>query len=124
VAQKMGRPSGRRLAERARDPDLRYMQLAEDHFASSEPNRIAKEDLRAVAAIEERTWYIRFETVRGLDYRKNESVPQIIRERGFVVYEGSTRYPEAVHEVGLRRVVVSSTSADTSNVLVAAGIDY
>jgi hypothetical protein len=42
----MGRPFGGRLArERSRGPDLRYTQLAENHFASSVPNRIAKEEL-------------------------------------------------------------------------------
>ncbi len=100
------------------------MQFAGNHVASSEPNRIAKEDLRAVASIEERTWYIGSETARGLGDRKNESVPRMIRERSQVVYEGSTRYFEATNEAGLRRAVVSSTSADTGDVLVAAGIDY
>src|ERR687898_1808262 len=61
------------------------------------------------------------ETVRGLGNRKNERVLRLIREGGVEVYEGSVRYLEAAREVGLRRAVVSS-SANTHDVLVAAGI--
>ena len=62
------------------------------------------------------------ETVRGLGDRKNEIVLRMIRERGVEVYEGSVRYLEAAREAGLRRAVVSS-SANTRDVLVAAGIE-
>jgi beta-phosphoglucomutase-like phosphatase (HAD superfamily) len=62
------------------------------------------------------------ETVRGLGDRKNEIVLRMIRERGVEVYEGSVRYLEAARDAGLRRAVVSS-SANTRDVLVAAGIE-
>ena len=62
------------------------------------------------------------ETVRGLGNRKNEIVLRMIRERGVEVYDGSVRYLEAAREEGLRRAVVSS-SANTRDVLVAAGIE-
>jgi beta-phosphoglucomutase family hydrolase len=62
------------------------------------------------------------ETVRGLGDRKNEIVLRMIRERGVEVYEGSVRYLEATRDAGLRRAVVSS-SANTRDVLVAAGIE-
>jgi HAD superfamily hydrolase (TIGR01509 family) len=47
---------------------------------------------------------------------------RLIREGGVEVYDGSVRYLEAAREVGLRRAVVSS-SANTRDVLVAAGIE-
>jgi beta-phosphoglucomutase family hydrolase len=62
------------------------------------------------------------ETVSGLGNRKNEIVLRMIREGGVEVYEGSVRYLEAAREAGLRRAVVSS-SANTREVLVAAGIE-
>jgi len=62
------------------------------------------------------------ETVRGLGERKNELVLQMIRESGVEAYEGSVRYLEATRDAGLRRAVVSS-SANTSDVLAAAGIE-
>ena len=62
------------------------------------------------------------ETVRGLSDRKNEIVLRMFRERGVEVYEGSVRYLEAARDAGLRRAVVSS-SANTRDVLVAAGIE-
>jgi HAD superfamily hydrolase (TIGR01509 family) len=46
----------------------------------------------------------------------------MIRERGVEAYEGSVRYLEAARDAGLRRAVVSS-SANTRDVLVAAGIE-
>jgi beta-phosphoglucomutase family hydrolase len=61
------------------------------------------------------------ETVRGLGDRKNEIVLRMIHERGVQAYEGSVRYLEAARDAGLRRSVVSS-SANTRDVLVAAGI--
>src|ERR687894_3314045 len=62
------------------------------------------------------------ETVRGLGNRKNELVLRMIREGGVEVYEGSVRYLEVARDAGLRRAVVSS-SANTRDVLVAAGIE-
>src|SRR5215208_5533132 len=62
------------------------------------------------------------ETVRGLGNRKNELVLRLIHEEGVDVYDGSVRYLEAACEAGLRRAVVSS-SANTRDVLVAAGIE-
>ena len=62
------------------------------------------------------------ETVRGLGNRKNELVLRLIREGGVEVYEGSVRYLEAARDAGLRRAVVSS-SANTRDVLEAAGIE-
>ena len=62
------------------------------------------------------------ETVRGLGNRKNGLVLQLIHDRGVEVYDGSVRYLEAAREAGLRRAVVSS-SANTRDVLVAAGIE-
>jgi HAD superfamily hydrolase (TIGR01509 family) len=62
------------------------------------------------------------ETVCGLGNRKNKIVLRMIRERGVEIYEGSVRYLEAARDAGLRRAVVSS-SANTREVLVAAGIE-
>ena len=62
------------------------------------------------------------ETICGLGNRKNEIVLRMIREEGVDVYEGSVRYLEAARDTGLRRAVVSS-SANTREVLVAAGIE-
>ena len=62
------------------------------------------------------------ETVRGLGNRKNELVLRLIREGGVEVYDGSVRYLEAARDAGLRRAVVSS-SANTRDVLVTAGIE-
>jgi beta-phosphoglucomutase family hydrolase len=61
------------------------------------------------------------ETVHGLGNRKNELVLRMIREHGVQAYPGSIRYLNAVEQVGLRRAVVSS-STNTHDVLVAAGI--
>src|SRR5215218_8661006 len=62
------------------------------------------------------------ETVCGLGNRKNELVLRLIREEGVEVYDGSVRYLEAARDAGLRRAVVSS-SANTRDVLVTAGIE-
>jgi beta-phosphoglucomutase family hydrolase len=61
------------------------------------------------------------ETVFGLGKCKNEIVTAIIREQGVEAYEGSVRYLEAARAAGLRLAVVSS-STNTRDVLVAAGI--
>jgi beta-phosphoglucomutase family hydrolase len=62
------------------------------------------------------------ETIDGLGNRKNDLVQKIIHRDGVEVYEGSVQYVRAVRDAGLRRCVVSS-SANASEVLVAAGID-
>jgi beta-phosphoglucomutase family hydrolase len=61
------------------------------------------------------------ETVDGLGNRKNELVLKIIHDGGVKPYPGSVEYIDAVRDAGLRRAVVSS-SANTSDVLEAAGI--
>ncbi len=60
-------------------------------------------------------------TVQGLSNRKNEQVLHLLDEGGVEVFEGSVRYVRAVREAGLRTAVVSS-SANTVQVLAAAGI--
>lgn len=62
------------------------------------------------------------ETVSGLGNRKNEIVLRIIREEGVEAYDDSVRYLEAARGAGLRRAVVSS-STNTRDVLMAAGIE-
>ena len=62
------------------------------------------------------------QTVSGLGNRKNEIVLRMIREKGVDAYPGSLRYVEAARDAGLRRAVVSSSS-NTRDVLVAAGIE-
>jgi beta-phosphoglucomutase family hydrolase len=62
------------------------------------------------------------ETIDGLGNHKNEILLDLIREHGVEPYEGSVRYVRAARDAGLRRAVVSS-SANTRDVLVAAGID-
>jgi beta-phosphoglucomutase family hydrolase len=62
------------------------------------------------------------ETVCGLGDCKNEIVLLMIREGGVEAYEGSVRYLGAARDAGLRGAVVSS-SANTRDVLVAAGIE-
>lgn len=61
-------------------------------------------------------------TVHGLSNRKNEIVLGLMRERGVAVYPGSVRFLEAVRKNGLPSAVVSS-SANTEQVLQAAGLD-
>jgi beta-phosphoglucomutase family hydrolase len=62
------------------------------------------------------------ETIDGLGNRKNELVLRLIHERGVQPYPGSVRYVRAVRDAGLRTAVVSS-SANTRDVLRAAGIE-
>jgi beta-phosphoglucomutase family hydrolase len=62
------------------------------------------------------------ETVCGLGNRKNELVLKLIHDEGVEAYEGSIRYVKAARDAGLRRAVVSS-SANTKDVLIAAGIE-
>jgi beta-phosphoglucomutase family hydrolase len=61
------------------------------------------------------------ETVCGLGNRKNELVQKLIRERGVKPFDGSVRFVRAARDAGLRTAVVSS-SANTHEVLDAAGI--
>ncbi len=60
-------------------------------------------------------------TVRGIGNWKNQLVLEMIRKDGVEPYEGSVRYVHAAIAAGLRRAVVSS-STNTHDVLVAAGI--
>jgi beta-phosphoglucomutase family hydrolase len=60
-------------------------------------------------------------TVRGVGNWKNQRVLEMIRKDGVEPYEGSVRYVHAAIAAGLRRAVVSS-STNTHDVLVAAGI--
>lgn len=60
-------------------------------------------------------------TVQGLSNRKNELVQAVIERDGVQVFPGSVRYVDEVRRAGLRTAVVSS-SANTAQVLAAAGI--
>jgi beta-phosphoglucomutase family hydrolase len=62
------------------------------------------------------------ETVAGLGNRKNELVLDMIARQGVEAYPGSVRYVRAARDAGLRTAVVSS-SANTRDVLHAAGLD-
>jgi beta-phosphoglucomutase family hydrolase len=61
------------------------------------------------------------ETIAGLGNRKNAIVLRLIKDDGVEAYEGSIRYVQAATEHGLGVAVVSS-SANTRDVLAAAGI--
>jgi beta-phosphoglucomutase family hydrolase len=73
-----------------------------------------------------------FLAARGIDYdddlvrrigdHKNDLVQELIRRDGVEAYEGSRRYLDAAVAAGLPRAVVSS-SANTREVLAAAGLD-
>ncbi|GAA2101886.1 beta-phosphoglucomutase family hydrolase [Actinomadura alba] len=60
-------------------------------------------------------------TVQGLGNRKNALVLRLLDERGIEVFDGSIGYVRAARDAGLRTAVVSS-SANTAQVLEAAGI--
>ena len=60
-------------------------------------------------------------TIWGLSNRKNELVLKVLERDGVEVYEGSRRYITAVRAAGMRTAIVSS-SANTVQVLAAAGI--
>ena len=62
------------------------------------------------------------ESVYGVANRKNDLVLELMRERGVTVYPGSLRFLEEVRRRSLRTAVVSS-SANTVEVLHAAGLD-
>jgi beta-phosphoglucomutase family hydrolase len=61
------------------------------------------------------------DTVHGLGNRKNDLVQKVIREQGVKAYDGSIRFVHAARDAGLRTAVVSA-SANTREVLEAAGI--
>ncbi len=61
------------------------------------------------------------QTVWGLGNRKNELLLTVLKRDGVQVYDGSARYIAAVRAAGLRTAIVSS-SANTVQVLAAAGI--
>ena len=60
-------------------------------------------------------------TIHGLGNAKNEILLRRLHTGGVHAYPGSVRYLRAARDVGLRRAVVSS-SANTAEVLAAAGI--
>jgi beta-phosphoglucomutase family hydrolase len=60
-------------------------------------------------------------TIHGISNAKNEILLRRLRTDGVKAYPGSVRYVQAVRAAGLRRAVVSS-SANTEEVLAAAGI--
>jgi beta-phosphoglucomutase family hydrolase len=60
-------------------------------------------------------------TIAGLSNRKNDLVLKVLERDGVEVYDGSLRYLTAVRAAGLRTAIVSS-SANTEQVLAAAGI--
>jgi beta-phosphoglucomutase family hydrolase len=60
-------------------------------------------------------------TINGVSNRKNERVLQLLAAGKVEVYEGSIEYVRRVRQAGLRTAVVSS-SANTAQVLEAAGI--
>lgn len=60
-------------------------------------------------------------TVHGVSNRKNRRVHELLAAGAVEVYEGSVRYVRRAKDVGLRIAVVSS-SANTAQVLEAAGI--
>jgi len=60
--------------------------------------------------------------VRRIGDHKNDLVQELIRRDGVQAYEGSRQYLDAAVAAGLPRAVVSS-SANTHEVLVAAGLD-
>jgi beta-phosphoglucomutase family hydrolase len=60
-------------------------------------------------------------TIHGLGNAKNEILLRRLRTDGVQAYPGSVRYVQAARDAGLRRAVVSS-SANTADVLAAAGI--
>jgi len=60
-------------------------------------------------------------TVHGLSNQKNELVLRLLAAGGVAVFDGSVRYVRAVRAAGMRTAVVSS-SANTAEVLDAAGL--
>jgi beta-phosphoglucomutase family hydrolase len=62
------------------------------------------------------------DSICGIGNRKNELVLKLIRDEGVEAYDGSVAYVRAARDAGLPRAVVSS-SANTKDVLIAAGIE-
>ncbi|MFC0437464.1 beta-phosphoglucomutase family hydrolase [Kutzneria buriramensis] len=60
--------------------------------------------------------------VRRIGNHKNDLVQELIRKDGVEAYEGSRQYLDAAVAAGIPRAVVSS-SANTTEVLTAAGLD-
>lgn len=60
-------------------------------------------------------------TIHGLSNRKNQLVLEFLSKGRVEVFTGSVRYVEMARELGVRRAVVSA-SANTAQVLAAAGI--
>lgn len=60
-------------------------------------------------------------TLHGLSNQKNQLVLHLLAAGGVEVFDGSVRYARSVRAAGLRTAVVSS-SANTAEVLAAAGI--
>lgn len=61
-------------------------------------------------------------TINGISNAKNDILLRRLHTDGVKAYPGSVRYVQAVRDAGLRRAVVSS-SANTQQVLAAAGIE-
>lgn len=61
------------------------------------------------------------QTIWGLSNQKNDLVQHVIERDGVQAYDGSVRYVRAVRAAGLRTAIVSS-SANTAQVLRAAGV--
>ncbi|MBO0821113.1 MAG: beta-phosphoglucomutase family hydrolase [Nocardiopsaceae bacterium] len=61
------------------------------------------------------------ETVWGLSNRKNDLVLEVLARDGVEVYDGTLRYITAARAAGVRTAIVSS-SANTEQVLEAAGV--
>jgi beta-phosphoglucomutase family hydrolase len=61
-------------------------------------------------------------TIQGISNAKNEILLRRLHTDGVQAYPGSVRYVRAVRDAGLHRAVVSS-SANTREVLAAAGIE-
>ena len=61
-------------------------------------------------------------TIYGISNAKNEILLRRVHTDGVKAYPGSVRYVKAVRDAGLHRAVVSS-SANTQEVLAAAGIE-
>jgi beta-phosphoglucomutase family hydrolase len=61
------------------------------------------------------------DTVSGVGNRKNALVQGLFAEGGVIVYDGSVRFVKEARDAGLKTAVVSS-SANTEQILAAAGI--
>jgi beta-phosphoglucomutase family hydrolase len=114
-------------ADRTGEPFVPFDKLKDyDEYVDGKPRYDGVRSFLASRGVElpegESTDPSNRETVRGLGNRKNELVLELLRRDGAEAYEGSVRYVEAARDAGLRRAVVSS-SANTKDVLAAAGIE-